>query len=1193
MIEPLRYNKEVHPAYEIARPVFCHACLCQKNSRLDPNIAVKYCSKCPTTLDEDKQYGAFLCKECDDKNHRTGPAQSHVRPLLVVGPGVRKKVVVRGDGVNFPLPLDHVTISVRSKVYQNGRRVHNIRRKEMSFVSGLSGRCLHVQMLGARNLLVGDAHGSSDPYVVYSFCGKPLGTTRVRPRSTNPRWDNETFIVPMDENLPPARDMPQSQKDLIRFEVYDHDWVSQSEFLGHVEITRSKLMKIAAISNQQPIRLPLTMKEYHGFVNLQFGFDEKHLFVKANRAENLNIMDARYLSNPYMRIYLGNSLLIGTTSTIRQTINPQWESGNVFKIKLLQLLFAERYALSQIDAYNETQKFNARGSTNNRGFRNETVAQAMDEFANLPTNLALFRIELYHENRFRQHHLLGKAYISVHKLRKMLPTLPAADIANLNGYTDFVRNTVRADQLSAKNNSTKAAGGTIWKGFGSKKGQNNNRLESPSNSRPASPGPGAPSGSPPSPYKRRGNLMGAAPSTSNAPVPSAPPAHTAAPAITTLPAQAAPQIPATTDLSGLQAALESAMLAPPSSRSNRPQPPPLSSNSNDSAAFPTRSQRAPPPSLPGLPADLSALSSRRRSPLAISTDFGSLSTAAPAGLGSGSDRVETPVNLAGAAEVEDTKSDDADQDEQDPATDLESTAVGRGATAIGTPLSADIMSGDIAVNQMLPSEKSKGAAYSYSQRSTRPTPPPMPMPTTTESHRSTSGFGEASDNEDEDRNENNANDDQNEAHGGDTAGAEVPDTADLEEGGGPSAADSANRAPFLKSSVNSSSTLVSRKSKRSLFSSFRGLPETTWSESYPFPVMLDLTAHKGVDTHGTSVSQGFLVLRLIPATRGTVLLGLDEAVRQMTVGETAQVKCRYDYAYGSFSMGSSIPPRANVIFKVTLLEINGHGRWAVFYRMFIRFFRWFWRFLAAVQLYFKGEEEIKPTGKGKSAKSARQSMRASRKLNASNSFSSKLMSMVGLSSRGGTAGSDSESEDSEDELSEEEDDELLGGDVHEALEAAESDDGGSSVDSNIQAGSRPRVKPDPKMRKHLNQSVQSGAQIMWNFKPPVKVKRVKSAAKKPLYGSKPPLVPVREQADDEKDSGAGDARAGDLVAEGVTDDEGPNAGYTTDEGDNNRDDEAMHRMHESNKQYLRENGLLDEEGEGQASGSEQEDDDVD
>ncbi|KAJ1428227.1 hypothetical protein B484DRAFT_312817, partial [Ochromonadaceae sp. CCMP2298] len=59
---------------------------------------------------------------------------------------------------------------------------------------------------------------------------------------------------------------------------------------------------------------------------------------------------------------------------------------------------------------------------------------------------------------------------------------------------------------------------------------------------------------------------------------------------------------------------------------------------------------------------------------------------------------------------------------------------------------------------------------------------------------------------------------------------------------------------------------------------------------------------------------------------GNVLLGLDQAVRQMTVGESATVKCRWDYAYGSYSMGEQFPPRANVIFKVKLLEVNGKGR---------------------------------------------------------------------------------------------------------------------------------------------------------------------------------------------------------------------------------------------------------------------------
>lgn len=77
--------------------------------------------------------------------------------------------------------------------------------KKTSFVVGLSGKCVHVQILGARNLVVADANGTSDPFLISSFCGKQIGSTRIRPRELNPNWTNETVVVPMEPDLPYPR----------------------------------------------------------------------------------------------------------------------------------------------------------------------------------------------------------------------------------------------------------------------------------------------------------------------------------------------------------------------------------------------------------------------------------------------------------------------------------------------------------------------------------------------------------------------------------------------------------------------------------------------------------------------------------------------------------------------------------------------------------------------------------------------------------------------------------------------------------------------------------------------------------------------------------------------------------------------------------------------------------------------------
>ena len=103
--------------------------------------------------------------------------------MLVVGPGVKKKVVTRGDATSFPMPLDHVTIRLKSTIYNHGKIVHKEPSSYLTFQSGLSGECVHVQILECRGIPAADFGGTSDPYIVSFYNGRKLGITRVKPRT--------------------------------------------------------------------------------------------------------------------------------------------------------------------------------------------------------------------------------------------------------------------------------------------------------------------------------------------------------------------------------------------------------------------------------------------------------------------------------------------------------------------------------------------------------------------------------------------------------------------------------------------------------------------------------------------------------------------------------------------------------------------------------------------------------------------------------------------------------------------------------------------------------------------------------------------------------------------------------------------------------------------------------------------------
>ena len=74
---------------------------------------------------------------------------------------------------------------------------------------------------------------------------------RTSAASASGRGDNETFIVPVDERLPPPRGMVPTQKDVFKLEVFDYDWLGRHDLLGQIEMSRAKLQKLAVIADEQ------------------------------------------------------------------------------------------------------------------------------------------------------------------------------------------------------------------------------------------------------------------------------------------------------------------------------------------------------------------------------------------------------------------------------------------------------------------------------------------------------------------------------------------------------------------------------------------------------------------------------------------------------------------------------------------------------------------------------------------------------------------------------------------------------------------------------------------------------------------------------------------------------------------------------------------------------------------------------
>ncbi|CCX05803.1 macrolide-binding protein FKBP12 [Pyronema domesticum] len=56
---------------------------------------------------------------------------------------------------------------------------------------------------------------------------------------------------------------------------------------------------------------------------------------------------------------------------------------------------------------------------------------------------------------------------------------------------------------------------------------------------------------------------------------------------------------------------------------------------------------------------------------------------------------------------------------------------------------------------------------------------------------------------------------------------------------------------------------------------------------------------------------------------GQVIKGWDEGIPKMSLGEKATLDITYDFAYGERGFPGAIPPKADLIFEVELLSING------------------------------------------------------------------------------------------------------------------------------------------------------------------------------------------------------------------------------------------------------------------------------
>ena len=184
-----------------------------------------------------------------------------MRSLLVVGSGVKKKIVTSGDKVTQPVPFDRVKIELKCKVYQEGVMVYREKWNEADFICGLSGDTIHVQVLGVEDVLATGHHsdhnssnsnskngsnnskkGFSNPFLTCSYNGFELGETRMRERTLSAVWTNETFIIPIDDVF----QLNQSENEIADYSAYKR-YVLNTEYVLNTVYVLSAVNVLSAV----------------------------------------------------------------------------------------------------------------------------------------------------------------------------------------------------------------------------------------------------------------------------------------------------------------------------------------------------------------------------------------------------------------------------------------------------------------------------------------------------------------------------------------------------------------------------------------------------------------------------------------------------------------------------------------------------------------------------------------------------------------------------------------------------------------------------------------------------------------------------------------------------------------------------------------------------------------------------------
>ncbi|CAM9308484.1 unnamed protein product [Ectocarpus sp. 4 AP-2014] len=336
MIDPLRYRslEEQLEFEEDNSPMQCKQCL--RGGVSTP--AFFLCHECGNTGDPRP-----FCEPCFFDYHLTKRKgkEGHKPHPIVQGDPVTVQTLADGDGVTFAKMHDWVTLDYILTTDESDVAVEDtfLAKQPLTFQSGCSGPCIHLQLRGCTGIAAADIMGASDPYCAVYWKNNFVGATTTKHMTLNPKWANQTFVLPLAAEFLAALDGGEGSSALfnagallpkLRIELYDWDRLSKNDFLGQLSLSDAEILRIlrqirgGETDENQAISFDLKPKQSRGQLGIRVALLGSKLYVHIMEAQNVPKADPFSLSDPYCKVFW-NDELVGKTAHINDTLDPVWD----------------------------------------------------------------------------------------------------------------------------------------------------------------------------------------------------------------------------------------------------------------------------------------------------------------------------------------------------------------------------------------------------------------------------------------------------------------------------------------------------------------------------------------------------------------------------------------------------------------------------------------------------------------------------------------------------------------------------------------------------------------------------------------------------------------------------------------------------------------------------------------------------